>query len=422
MKKINGAALAAGDIVLTTSTEFVSKVIRFSTRSDVSHAMVCVESYSVIDATSEGVHARNVQRFGFEDECAIYVLRSKQPLDDKQVKGICDYVRQVVGTEYTKKEAVLTRLGGSADFSQKQFCSRLVAQAFASVGIQLVKDPNYCSPEELKKSPLLMIIEPCWLTLSEEEAAAWEANPDATQTMRDVTNVVLDAVRTKDASVQSLNDIDFHLIKYPGNDDFVLAAFESSGFMEVWKEQLVKNPWLYDLAEMQKAPVDQMIDYCESTLADEAKGPNRYIVNHAGYMLRSKQYGLKTFVAMEHLYGILAREHRKRVEVARAYLELKGLLQPTSAPVLRPHSPEWFAALEVRNPLQAMMTKAVIATMGGNESICSICGDEPAANDYRLPAVRRTPGGVDTLRLCEDCLEMKRGGGEPFEALADDMK
>lgn len=94
MKKINGAVLKAGDIVLPTSTELVSKVIRFSTRSDISHAMVCVEAYSVIDATLEVVHARNVQRFGFEDECAVYILRPVQPLDAKQLKGIYEYVRQ----------------------------------------------------------------------------------------------------------------------------------------------------------------------------------------------------------------------------------------------------------------------------------------------------------------------------------------
>jgi hypothetical protein len=421
MKKINSAILKAGDIVLTTSTELVSKGIRFATRSDISHAMVCVEAYSVIDATSEGVHARNVQRFAFEDECAVYILRPKQPLDDKQLKAVCDFARQAVGTEYTRKEAVLTRVGGRSDFSRKQFCSRLVAQAFESAGIQLVKDANYCSPEGLKNSPLLMTIEPSWLPLTEEEASAWEKNADATQTMRDVTNRVLGAVRARDPSIQSLNDIDAYLIEHPEDDDLVLEAYLSSGYMEVWKEQPVKNPWLYDLDEMKKAPVDQMIEYCETALVDEANRPNRYLVNHGGYALYSKQYGLKTFAALEHLYGLLASVHEKRVAVARSYLELKGLRQATVASVLRPHSPEWFAALEVWNPPQAMMTRMAIAAMGGNENVCSICGDDPA-NDYRLPEAYRSPGGVDTLRLCDECLQIKRRTGEPFEALAEETK
>jgi hypothetical protein len=61
VKTINGAVLQVGDIVLTTSTEKVSAYIRGFTRSDISHVMICVESYSVIDANAEGVQARNTQ-------------------------------------------------------------------------------------------------------------------------------------------------------------------------------------------------------------------------------------------------------------------------------------------------------------------------------------------------------------------------
>ncbi|EQD44736.1 hypothetical protein B1B_13403, partial [mine drainage metagenome] len=73
MKRLNESALQIGDIVLTTSTAKVSKSIRRFTRSDVSHAMVYVETCSVIDATGEGVHARNTQRLFWDDQCAVHV-------------------------------------------------------------------------------------------------------------------------------------------------------------------------------------------------------------------------------------------------------------------------------------------------------------------------------------------------------------
>ena len=65
-KRLDDAVLYPGDIVLTTTTAAISKMIRVATRSDISHAMVYVENCSVIDATGEGVHARNTQRIFFE--------------------------------------------------------------------------------------------------------------------------------------------------------------------------------------------------------------------------------------------------------------------------------------------------------------------------------------------------------------------
>lgn len=142
MKRVRASALLRGDIVLTTTTATVSKAIRFGTKSDVSHAIVYVEHCSVIDATSEGVHARNTQRLLFEDDCALHVFRLKAGLTSEQADQICQFVRQRIGSEYSTREAVRTAIGGSVQWTRKQFCSRLVAQAYASAGIKLVDNPN----------------------------------------------------------------------------------------------------------------------------------------------------------------------------------------------------------------------------------------------------------------------------------------
>ena len=52
--------LQVGDIVLTTSNQTTSAIIRALSRSDVSHAMICV-SGSVIDSTLIVQMSRNVQ-------------------------------------------------------------------------------------------------------------------------------------------------------------------------------------------------------------------------------------------------------------------------------------------------------------------------------------------------------------------------
>jgi hypothetical protein len=153
-------------------------------------------------------------------------------------------------------------------------------------------------------------------------------------------------------------------------------------------------------------------------LSEEEAGPNRYLVNHGGYAQLSRQFGLRFFELMVELYEVLATLHRRRIDVATKWLEANNLLAPAADSFLRPHTPEWFAALEVWNPPQAVITKTIIEA-AGSPDVCSICGDD-RATDCRLEEGHRPPGGVDTLRLCEDCLEIRRNMGEPFVCLSVD--
>lgn len=80
---------------------------------------------------------------------------------------------------------------------------------------------------------------------------------------------------------------------------------------------------------------------------------------------------------------------------------------------LKPHSPEWFAALRRVNPTQAEHTQQIIS-LAGRDDICSICGDDPAI-DYKLAGDQVAPDAISTLRLCGECLEIRRGMyGEGF--------
>lgn len=100
LKRLNDTVLNPGDIVLTTTKSAVSKAIRIATYSDISHAMVYVEDRSVIDATGEGVHARNTQRLFFDEESAVHVLRLRDGISDKQLIALISHLRGHVGTQY----------------------------------------------------------------------------------------------------------------------------------------------------------------------------------------------------------------------------------------------------------------------------------------------------------------------------------
>ena len=73
---------------------------------------------------------------------------------------------------------------------------------------------------------------------------------------------------------------------------------------------------------------------------------------------------------------------------------------------LTPHSSEWFEALMQFNPDQAFMTMAIVRA-AGKEDVCSTCGDEPA-RDYEIVGEEFDPDAVVTIRLCDDCLGIRK--------------
>jgi hypothetical protein len=247
MKKLKESALRVGDIILTTSPEKVSKAIRTGTKSDISHAMIYVQAHSVIDATGNGVHARNTQRLHYDDDLAIHVFRMGRGLGDEEALRIISYARAVVGSEYSIGEALQSVRKKRMAPTRKQFCSRLAARAYAEAGIALVKDPNYCTPEELKNSPLLIEVFDVTETITQAQIDAIIAVPDAPQRGQNATNALLKAARERNPDIQDLNDIDKHLMAHPEDDTHMSCALHESGYLVLWEEELARHPERYDL-------------------------------------------------------------------------------------------------------------------------------------------------------------------------------
>ena len=416
MKKVNDGLVEVGDVILTTSTWGVSKLIRAATRSDISHAMVCVADRSVIDATGDGVHARNVQRLAFPEECAVHLLRPVVSLDADKIKTLTDFLRSRIGTQYVDlRELAKTMIGGSVKWSEKQFCSRLVAQAFEAAGIKLVTDPNYCSPEALRKSNALKEIENCTLPFTAEEALAWERLEDLPQLMREATNFILDGARQVHPGLQTFDQMNALLLRRPDLDDDFTHLLQASGYLQLWETEQQQNPWQYDVRIMDRMPYAQIEEYCWSVLASADVKPHRFMLNRGGYLVFERQSGLRFFQLMRELYDHLLAQQEKRLRTAALWLESKGLLAPAMQRPLIPHSSEWFAALRAWDPIKADATEHII-NLAGSHEVCSVCGDEPAS-DYRLEEIHRLAGGIDTLRLCSDCVAIRKRGGEKFRAI-----
>ncbi|MDR6962086.1 hypothetical protein J2W43_006107 [Pseudomonas brassicacearum] len=393
-----------GDVVLTTTPERLSQAIRKITGADISHAMICVGQSSVIDSTSDGVHARNLDRIFLEPGCSGYVLRPVKPLTTDQLLAVISFARAAVGTRYTKAGAAKSVLAGFVA-GRRQFCSRLVAQAYRSAGIDLVSEADFCHPGELQKSTALVEVPDVLRNLNAGEEAYWREDLDNVQIMRDATNVLLREARKLSSEIESLNDINAYLMEHEEGDAHLVQALQTSRYLGLWHEEFERNSWQYHVALMEghNASEEHKRKYCEELLADQKLGQNRFVLNHGRYVGLNAEHPRKYFALQVELYDLLASFHARRIKAATTWLERRGLLEPVPLKLLCPHSSEWFASLRDWNPKQAAMTEAAV-TAAGTSDVCSICADAPA-RDYAF--VSPPAAGPGTIRLCDDCLDIQ---------------
>lgn len=329
MKRVDLSKLEPGDIILTTSPNWESGVIRTATDSDISHAMLYVTSSCIMDSTGDGVHARNPQKLFYDDECAIYVLRLKSPLNDDSLQEVISYVRSEHGAEYSLKEAIRAVTGPKGSGSDRQFCSRLVARAFSNVGIKLVENENFCTPQQLKASSLLMSIEGAVEPITDEEVFSWKKNRDGVAEYIEISNDLLRRARKISSTIRTIEDAIAFPVLNPSRDEEMAEAFHSSGYLTFWQKEITEYPWRYDLAMMinfvkQYAADEVVADYCKSTLDNEAKGA----FNHWKLALESLKKNpntrqLKSWGLLETLYENFVGSYLRRVQTAKDWLKLQ---------------------------------------------------------------------------------------------------
>jgi hypothetical protein len=325
MKKLNDEKLKVGDIILTSGSNRISRKVRKWTNSDISHAMIYVAVCSVIDSTSEGVHSTNTQRLFFDDTSTVVALRYIGTLTTETLNKITDYARAATGTEYSMAEAIAVVTGKLTAKTRRQFCSRLAAQAFAAGGIKLVADADYCSPEHLRNSTEMVEVEDILLSATEEEKTHWESRLDIPRFMAKCTNSFLAAARKKNKNIHALNDVHVHIMHHPEDDHYLLKALETSGYLTVWREELARNPWHYDIELMNhlcantERAHEQVAWYCRTTAANATEG-RRYEINSAEYAMLTRMTESQTLRLFAELYETLDHLHKQRVRVAVQWL------------------------------------------------------------------------------------------------------
>lgn len=417
VRRIDIDRLLPGDIVLTASRTSTGKVVRLGTGGSVSHAMLCVQHGSVIDSTSDGVQASNLQRVFFEPGESVFAFRLRDALTPAQLRQVVDYARSQIGVRYSILEAARSAVGVRRPRHRRQFCSRLVAQAYAQAGVPLVADRDYCTPEDLRGCNLLIDLGDVTEQVDEAEVAAWRARPDPIARMKSVQNAILAEVRRLDPTVEHFGDVDRVVREHPEHDEALADAFISSGYLELWRHDLEVNPWHYDI-EALEAVADhgneqEIRSYCQSIIREHHSGGARYaamLAHHRGsYRLAPR----RTTSLLIALYERLVANDQALRDTAFAWLERHYPSDiATHMERVEPHSELWFDMVDRAEPRLGALARLNIAREG-SAAVCSSCGD-PGSNYLLMNAATAMPG-VPSLRLCSDCLAIRRNFGELLE-------
>ncbi|MFZ2996033.1 YiiX/YebB-like N1pC/P60 family cysteine hydrolase [Sphingobium sp.] len=419
MKRIKIEILQAGDIILTASRTKTGKAVRLATQGEVSHAMICVQHGSVIDSTSAGVQAWNLQREFFKDNEEVFVFRLRTALPLVAMAGVVDFARSEIGTRYSKIEAARSVLAVRKPRNGRQFCSRLVARAYGSVGLSLVEDQDYCTPENLRLSPLLLELSNATEAVTPEEVEFWQRRSNPIQMTVDAQNAILTIARTLDPSVENFADVDQLVHDHPEWDGTIAQAYQNSGYLELWKHELNANPWRYNLSLMESITKPEMLTdlrtSCIDTIREAYSGGLRYAVNLAHYEARQKSSPRLTTALLVNLYQILVRNDLQWRETARAWL-MRHHPEDVTAHMERvaPHSELWFSIVDRVEPKLGMLARIAIKHEQSLD-VCSSCGDP--ASDYRIVNSADAMPGVPALRLCDDCVAIRRGFGEQLDPM-----
>lgn len=243
---INSSQLKEGDILLTRSSSRESQLIRQITSSDYSHAILYVGIKSCIESDGLGVQSQNIQRLLFENNDDVTILRLKD--SDNNITKAIEFARQKVGTEYSTSEARLARLEKeiSAKEPNRQFCTRFVAQAFNHAGILLVENPDYCSPQEILESEKLNMINDI-LRVATEKEIEYAKSESPLEKQIEIHNIIFESTRNiLNRDVQNFEQLANELIKQPEKDSEIVKVIKDSGYLEMWKKDVNKNPWFYD--------------------------------------------------------------------------------------------------------------------------------------------------------------------------------
>ncbi|MFL7906022.1 YiiX/YebB-like N1pC/P60 family cysteine hydrolase [Azospirillum argentinense] len=251
---IEAKDLKIGDIILTADNSKTSLSIRIGINGDFSHAIIYAGDYSYIHSVDKIVRSDNIQRLLFDEIHHVKVLRLRD--STVNISAACIYARTQVGKSYSKIDALRSQIGGKS-ISNRQYCSRLVAESYQAAGIKIVENPPFCDPEDIHCSDQL-IVAPVLIREATEEEIIFSLLPNPLSEQDRITaNLFSSFRRITGADIQTDEQVISFLTRNPQFDRQCTVAEKESGYLDMWKWDMDTNPWRYDKEQFECLPLSE---------------------------------------------------------------------------------------------------------------------------------------------------------------------
>lgn len=244
--------LQPGDVLFTRS-KVIGAGIATLTGGRFGHVMLYLDSM-IIHADTKGVWSKNPQRIIVNDKSRLAAFRVKNPLSKSDFSQIDYHTRARVGSLYSIPEAanslpLLPKKASERLILDRQFCSRLVAQTFAKIGINLVADSNFCTPNEIAKSDLLEEVEGA-IRQAKNADIYFNKTPDynrqiQVETFRWLNKIRKLAEKHQVRQIHSQSDVGQWLLDYPQFDKEVCDYINETEYLSLYDSDRRKLPWRY---------------------------------------------------------------------------------------------------------------------------------------------------------------------------------
>tara|TARA_R110001583_G_scaffold139048_1_gene291097 strand:+ start:2939 stop:3910 length:972 start_codon:yes stop_codon:yes gene_type:complete len=313
--------LKPGDIILTSQVGAISKVVRLSTLSKFSHAILYVGDGSFIHSDGQGVHSNNIQRLLFERKNHAEVYRI---LDGNYVDQAVMFARSQIGTSYSVKEAVRTKNPlYRGEKLNRQFCSRLVAQSYEYAGLLLVENTDYCTPKDLQQSLYTKAVDGC-LRIAERHEIEFAKSDSPVQRQTDITNFILKAVRELTRrDIQSFENLDQFVIDNQAYDVEITNIVVKSGYLTMFDHELNQNPWRFNGQLFLSLDIEDAYKKERAEFELESAENQVRLYSHNYLMCQNIRghFPLRYFEMKMDLYKKLINFMNKRIEAAKYVIE-----------------------------------------------------------------------------------------------------
>ena len=311
-----------GDIILSREKGKISKAIQTLTLGRYSHAAIYLgaESYAEAAGPNTLVAANNIQRLLFEKPEDCCVLRLKDETTSEQRDLIVMNARQLIGQRYSLAEVkkVLNPKYNKAISINEQFCSRYVAQVYSAAGYEIVKTPDYCSPNAILRSRNLEKASNVIKKLTKEEIEIFSEPAEEINIMHHLTNIVLS--NTSKLTGEYISDfptLNTFLILNQKYDREFSQIFLNSGYLDFWKNEKTVQPENFDSELLILTIPDKTgrDGYAQKNIDIINDGLKRFEMNKQYFVDALKEFELVTLQLQLQLYENLIESSYEKIKV-----------------------------------------------------------------------------------------------------------